>query len=195
MKYNTCTKVLCSLPIILLFLYFIPFVGVCLILFRLFIYKNNKQYTLICLIVIGLLLLIPDLILRVVNLFKINIETIPHLEIIITTLNHEKLVGYGKFIIIVGIILLIIYTIISTIMKKVASTGRIFLFSSMMMQQNKMVEISKQNDMEMKIKREKAKNTHVVYCPNCGADNILSGNVGMCKYCRSKLEYKENPLA
>ena len=193
MKYNTLISFLCSLPIILLLLYFIPFVGVCLILFRLFIYKNNKQYILIYLIVIGLLLLIPDLILRVVNLFKINIEAIPHLEIIITTLNHEKLVGYGKFIIIVGIILLIIYTIISTIVRKITNTGRKVLFASMMMKREQEAKISKQNDMEMKVKREKAKNTHVVYCPSCGADNILSENVGTCKYCRSQLEYKENP--
>ena len=42
----------------------------------------------------------------------------------------------------------------------------------------------------MKEKREKAKNTHIVYCPYCGADNMLTSNVGRCKYCRRRIEYK-----
>ena len=42
----------------------------------------------------------------------------------------------------------------------------------------------------MKEKIEAAKNMTVVYCPHCGADNILTTNVGTCKYCRSRLEVK-----
>ena len=43
MKNNLFIKILCSIPVILLFLYFIPFLGVCLILFRYFIYDNKKR--------------------------------------------------------------------------------------------------------------------------------------------------------
>ena len=42
----------------------------------------------------------------------------------------------------------------------------------------------------LKEKIEAAKNMTVVYCPHCGADNILTTNVGTCKYCRSRLEVK-----
>ena len=51
-------------------------------------------------------------------------------------------------------------------------------------------EISKQNDMELKIKREKALSTAYVKCPYCGADNLISQKVGVCSYCRRKLENK-----
>ena len=56
--------------------------------------------------------------------------------------------------------------------------------------QRRDAEISKQNDMEMKIKQEKAKNTSYVKCPNCGSDNLLEGKFGTCKYCRRELENK-----
>ena len=56
--------------------------------------------------------------------------------------------------------------------------------------ERKEAEISRQNDLEIKLKQETAKNTHVVYCPNCGADNIIVGNHGKCKYCRSVLKAK-----
>ena len=37
-------------------------------------------------------------------------------------------------------------------------------------------------------KQEKTKNTKVVYCPYCGADNMLTEKVGTCKYCRRKIQ-------
>lgn len=43
MKYNPFIRLLCSIPIILVFLYFIPFVGVCLILLRYFLYSEKKK--------------------------------------------------------------------------------------------------------------------------------------------------------
>ena len=51
-------------------------------------------------------------------------------------------------------------------------------------------EISKQNDMQIKIKQQNAKNTSYVKCPNCGSDNLLSEKFGTCKYCRRKLVNK-----
>ena len=43
MKYNPFIRLLCSIPIILVFLYFIPFVGVCLILLRYFLYSEKEK--------------------------------------------------------------------------------------------------------------------------------------------------------
>ena len=51
-------------------------------------------------------------------------------------------------------------------------------------------EISRKNDLIMKEKREIAKNTNVVICPYCGADNMLTAKTGTCKYCRRKIESK-----
>ena len=38
----------------------------------------------------------------------------------------------------------------------------------------------------MKEKREIAKNTHVIHCPYCGADNLFTEQIGTCKFCRRK---------
>ena len=54
----------------------------------------------------------------------------------------------------------------------------------------KEAEVLKQNDLEMKIRQEKVKNTCYVKCPKCGSDNILSEKTGRCKYCRGVLENK-----
>ncbi len=48
----------------------------------------------------------------------------------------------------------------------------------------------KENDLKMQEKREKAKNTHVVHCPYCGSDNMLTEQTETCKFCRRKIEYK-----
>ena len=40
MKEREIFKILTSIPVILIVLYFIPFLGVCLIIFRYFIYKK-----------------------------------------------------------------------------------------------------------------------------------------------------------
>ncbi len=44
MKNNLLFKILSSLPVILIALYFIPFLGVCLILLRYFMYDNKKEF-------------------------------------------------------------------------------------------------------------------------------------------------------
>ena len=43
MNKNSLFKLLCSIPVILVFLYFIPFLGICLMLFRCYIYKGKKN--------------------------------------------------------------------------------------------------------------------------------------------------------
>ena len=44
MSENKFFKLLCSLPVVLIVLYFIPFLGICLILFRYYVYRGNKYY-------------------------------------------------------------------------------------------------------------------------------------------------------
>ena len=62
MRNNLLFKILASLPVILLTLYFIPFLGVILILFRFFMYSNKKMSTSIFITLIGILILIPKII-------------------------------------------------------------------------------------------------------------------------------------
>ena len=135
MKNNLLFKILSSLPIILISLYFIPFLGVCLILLRYFI-------------------------------------------------------NYSKRLICVGVIFLIISFVLNTIFDKVSSKLNSGIRNYINETQRRDAEISRKNDMEIKIKQEKAKNTSYVKCPNCGSDNLLGEKYGTCKYCRSKLVNK-----
>ena len=41
---NKFFRLLCSLPIILVTLYFLPFLGVCLLLFRFYLYKGRTNF-------------------------------------------------------------------------------------------------------------------------------------------------------
>jgi len=188
---NRLFKIICSLPFILLFLYLMPFLGIILIIFRYYLYRNKRYYnTPILLLICGLILLIPKAIIIVLELLKLNSLKIPYLKEIISLSEYEKLLSYSKLLIIVGIVFLIIEflfrNILTNISNKLSYSVRNYIEKDM----QKDYEIWKENDLKMQEKREKAKNTHVVYCPYCGADNMIVGNTGTCKFCRKKIEYK-----
>lgn len=184
MNENIFLKLLCSLPVILVVLYFIPFLGICLIIFRFFLYYDKFYKTLILLLISGLLLLIPKIIDSIMNLLKIN--NIEVLNSIINTGIYTKLLGYSKLLITVGTIFLILSFIFRNIFDSLISKIRNYFEQDL----KKDYEIRKENDLKMQEKRERAKNTHVVYCPYCGADNLLTKQTGTCKYCRRMIEYK-----
>lgn len=187
MNENKFFKLLCSLPIILIILYFIPFLGICLILFRFYIYRNNKQYkTPILLLLCGLLLLIPKLLDSIMKALKLSSDEIPYLNNIMDSEIYIKLLSYSKLLITISIILFILSFILKNVFNKVNTGIRNYMAEDL----KKDYEIRKENDLKMQEKREKAKNTHVVYCPYCGADNMLTEQTGICKFCRRKIEYK-----
>lgn len=187
MTQKLILKTICSLPVIFISLYFVPFIGICLITLRLFIYNNKKYYSIsINLIILGIILSIPkilDLILKTIK--NINI---PHLEKIINSNIYINLVDYSKFIISLGIILLIISYIFKGLIEKLTNLIKTYII----VKEKQNYQISKKNDMEIKLKQERAKNTSVVHCPNCGADNILTEDIGTCKYRRRKIQPKTN---
>ena len=180
-------KILCSIPVIILFLYFIPFLGICLILFRSIKYNDKKNMLPILLIVIAVLILIPKLGSSILNIINIDITSIPFFKNVIDSeLYNIKLIGFSKLLLTVGIIFLIL----SSIFEKIVNKFKNFIQSYIRNEEQKKSEIYQKNDMIMQEKREKAKNTHVVYCPYCGADNILTSNTGTCKYCRREITSK-----
>lgn len=76
MKYNPFIRLLCSIPIILVFLYFIPFVGVCLILLRYFLYSEKKKILVpIILMLVGALILMPGCLLELAKMTNFNIPS------------------------------------------------------------------------------------------------------------------------
>lgn len=182
MEENIILKMLCSIPIILVLLYFIPFLGICLMLFRCFLYKNKKSSIYYIEIICGLLILIP----QIIDIFKIKSE-IFQIETILNSDIYIKLLNYSKLLITVGIIFLVLSYIFKYLFNKIDNKISDYIKE----EQNRDYKIRKENDMKMQEKREKAKNTHVVYCPYCGSDNMISEKTGICKYCRRQIEYKE----
>lgn len=158
---------------ILFFLYTIPFVGIILIIIRLFSFKRKKDNLGLYLIIFGALLCLPNLI----NNFY-EIESIVNNDI------YSYLYSDVKFIIGTGVVLLIISSLFDKLKLKIMSLLKT--------EQKKNYNIDKENNLKIKEKQERAKTTHVIICPYCGSDNIISGNIGKCRHCRRSLQKKEN---
>ena len=91
---------------------------------------------------------------------------------------------YSKLLITTGVIFLIISFIINSILYKLENSIKSYISN----QEKREAEISQKNNLIMK---EKVKNTSVVYCSYCGADNMLTCHIGTCKYCRRKIKSKK----
>lgn len=190
MRDNILIRMLCSIPVILALLYFLPFLGVCLIIFRYIVYYSDRRriVTPYYLVSTGIIILIPKLLKFIFNSFEYNADNIPYFNKIINSeLYKVNFIDYSKRLITVGIIFLIISSIVSMIVDKTKNSVRSYIEN----QEKRNAEISRKNDMIMKEKREIAKNTNVVICPYCGADNMLTAKTGTCKYCRRKIESKQ----
>ena len=189
MNNNIFLKLISSIPVILLSIYFVPFLGVCLIILRYFVYNNKKIFTPSLLIILGLLLLIPRILNELFDIIDFDSSKILYFNNIVDfSIYNIKVVGYAKTLLIIGVIFLIITLFFNSLLCKLEK----FIYNYICISEEKNSDIREKNDLLMKEKRERAKNFRVVYCPKCGADNILTSNVGVCKYCRSKLEVKDN---
>lgn len=188
MRDNIFIKLLTSLPVILVSLYFLPFLGICLLILKLFVSRRNKIRIPICIIIFGLLILLPKGIGLLENVIKIDLSSIPYLnDIINSKFYNNEMLDYSKYLICFGVISLVVFIVFKTIFEKLSSNINSGIMKYIHESQKQDYEISKKNDMEIKIKQEKAKNTHYVKCPNCGSDNLVDDKFGVCKYCRSKL--------
>lgn len=184
---NRLLRVLCSLPILLVLLYYIPFLGVCLVLFKIFLGLDGKQRTPIILIICSLLILVPYVINYSMSLFNITDIDILYINTILSSDIYSDLLNYSKFLLTVGVVCLIISVIVKNIYNKI----NLSIINYIKQLNKRDYEINKENNLKMQEKREKAKNTHIVYCPHCGSDNLLTEQIGICKFCRRKIEYKQ----
>ena len=136
---------------------------------------------------VGILILIPKIIYFILGIFKIDINTIPYLQDVLNSdLYNINFINYSKLLICIGIIFLIISFALTAIFNKL----NIGILNYISKQEKMDTKISRENDMKIKIKQEKAKNTSYVKCPYCGSDNLLSEKFGICQYCRRKIENK-----
>ena len=188
---NKLFRLLCSIPVILVALYFIPFLGVVLILFRYYTHKGKSVYLLPGVItIIGFIVCFPKLIFSLFDKLKINID-LSFLNNIVNSDIYVDFVSYGKRLITIGIVFLIISFIYKNLILKLTSMAGTKAKDYIEKYEQEKREIKEKNDLKIKEQREAIKNTHLVHCPNCGADNTIVGATGHCKYCRQELSYKE----
>ena len=185
MRTNLFTKIITSLPVILIVSYFSIFLGVCLILFRMLVGTTKQKNMIpIALAITGVVILIPIGLDMLFNAIKFDTKSIPLFNDIVKsevyTVNFMK---YSKALLILAIIFLIIVTIAAKIRESVSK----YLSSAIEGYTDKQIEYEKENDLKIKEKQERAKNTQVVVCKKCGGSNIITEKIGKCKYCRNTI--------
>lgn len=186
MYANKFLKLLYSLPIILITLYYIPFLGIFLILFRMFMNDSKKNYIFhISLVICGILILFPHGIKELCKSLKINSS---YIEAITNSDVYPSLIKYSKRLIIVGVVFLIMTYVLKNVFSKISNKLRENI--------HKAYNDSLENDYKAKVEaheriqkqKESIKNYRVVKCSNCGAENTISEAGETCKYCRTKLK-------
>lgn len=177
-------RILSSLPVVLLVLYFIPWLGIILLIIRYAVgtYKVKKNTTL-WLILFSILLFVPKIIQFFCELFSIHDFPYIH-EIVGSEIYTEKIISYAGLLFILALIWLICSWVFGKIFQQIQKFGRRYIKEELQQERT----IKQENDLIMQEKREKAKQSRVVVCPYCGADNLLSAKTGKCMYCRRKIE-------
>ena len=190
MKDNLIFKLLCSYPVILITLYFLPFLGICLILFRFYMYSYKIYKTSISITVIGVILMIPHLLDRLFNVINFDSSKIPYFDKVVDSKIYLYFIRYSKFLVTVGIIILILSFIVKSLLPKIENRLERGVKDYIANEERKDREIAEKNDLIVRERQREAENTHVVKCPNCGAYNTLKTTTGVCDHCRRHLEYK-----
>lgn len=189
---NGLVKLICSLPVVLIVLYFLPVLGVIMVIARYFIYSERHFFrTPVVLMLAGLILLVPRGLQLATENFNLGF-TIPYLSDILNFELYPKLADYGQFILIVGIVVLIVSYLLKSFISGLSNNIRSMMSQYASTKQAEEVEIRKENDLKLREKEitSKQKTPHVVKCPHCGKTNSITGTVGKCRSCRSAIEYK-----
>lgn len=182
------TKVMCSLPIILLALYFFPIAGVLLILVRNLVYKQKNIFTSICFILISFCIYIPKLLYFLYTLFHFNNLFGEYLYTIVkSSIYSISLLRYANFLFFLGIFLLFFVLLLKRLFTKLEN----IIYLCFKISEEKNYKVDSENDLLMKEKRERAQNRRVVYCKKCGADNIITPDDCTCRYCRSEIKIED----
>lgn len=175
---NFFKKIICNPLTILLSLYWLPLLGISLFLVRYMIYDSraNKRLA-IGVLMLAFVIRLPQIIHIVTN--WLNISDVSGLESINSHDIYSTFIRYSNLLLGLGIFFFLAQLLFQQAFSKMKSY--------FIAQEQKRLAIYRENDLTMKLNREKAKNTQVVYCPNCGAHNIIVGKIGTCSYCRQKI--------
>lgn len=194
---NSFTKLLLSIPVILLILYFLPVLGVIMLIARYFVYGSKHYYRApIVLLIVSLILLIPHGLELAMANFGIELA-IPYFKEFIGLGIYPKIIEYAERIFIIGVVTLVVSAIIKTVGEKIAAklsgklSGTLSNYFNQK-EQTKREEIKLRTvEAEERIENSKKSVPHVVKCPNCGKVNSITGTSGKCNSCRTPIQYKE----
>lgn len=189
MTNNVFAKYLLSLPVILVVIYFMPVLGILMLIPRKILIGNTKWNTGITFVVISCILLIPKVLEYIRDTFKI--ESIPYLNDILENDVYSVLLSRAKLLFIIGVIFVIIGAITKKTMQGIKNTAFKGLTDYFNNLEARDAEIAEKNDLKMREKQVAAKNTHFVHCPHCGASNTIIGDTGKCSYCKQTLQAKK----
>lgn len=188
-------KLICSLPVLLVTLYFVPPLGVVLTIARLFIYGSYRYYRVPAVIlVVALLCLAP----RGYELLQQNFgESIPVFQPFIDFRAHPlfaKLTDFGRWTAIFSVIMIIASLALGKVANLVSQALRMARMASSASRANAGSDSSTRKTPVMQKDGREAdpsdqSTPHVVKCPSCGKANHIIGTVGTCKACRSAIEW------
>ena len=172
-------KIITSIPVILLGSYLSILIGFFLILLRFCIREENKKKFILFLFVLGIILVIPYFIDTITGSKILSINTF------ISTGIYRSFLSFGKDLLILSVIFLFLLIFCESMLQQVEDYIKKYIEK----EEQQMQEIPRENNIVM---QDSVKNTHVVFCPYCGADNIIEGKSGICKFCRREIAYQEN---
>ena len=188
-------KLICSLPVLLVTLYFVPPLGVVLTIARLFIYGSYRYYRVpAAILVVALLCLAP----RGYELLQQNFgETIPVFQPLIDFRAHPlfaKLTDFGRWTAVFSIIMIIASLALGKVVNLVSQALRMANMASSASRANAGSESSTRKTPVMQKDGREAdpsdqSTPHVVKCDNCGKANHIIGTDGTCKACRTAIEW------
>ena len=185
-------KLICSLPVIIITLYFVAPLGVALTIARLFIYGSYRYYRVpFAILIVALLCLAP----RGYELLQQNFSNItPVFQPFIDFRAHPmfaKLTDFGRWTAIFSIIMLIASQILSKVANFVSQAIRMASMGNSTRAtsgtEQKRTPVMRKDGREADPSDQAT--PHVVKCPNCGKANHIIGTVGNCKACRSAIEW------
>ena len=185
-------KIICSLPVLLVTLYFVPPLGVVLTIARLFIYGSYRYYRVPAVIlVVALLCLAP----RGYELLQQNFgESIPAFQPFIDFRAHPlfaKLTDFGRWTAIFSVIMIIASLALAKVANLASQALRMARMASSANRTN--AGSARKTPVMQKDGREAdpsdQSTPHVVKCDNCGKANHIIGTVGTCKACRTAIEW------
>ena len=188
-------KLICSLPVLLVTLYFVPPLGVVLTIARLFIYGSYRYYRVpTAILIVALLCLAP----RAYELLQQYFGgQFPVFQPLIDFRAHPlyaKLTDFGRWTAVFSIIMLVASQILGKVANLASQALRMAQTSNSASRSKGGSDSSTRKTPIMqkdgaKVDPSDQSTPHVVKCADCGKANHIIGTVGTCKACRQPIEW------